>query len=326
MMKNITLRQLRVFEAVARHSSYTRAADDLHLTQPAISMQIKHLEDNVGLPLFEQIGKRIYLTEAGRELHHYSRLVMQQLTDADAVLSELKGVTRGRLNISVVSTAKHFAPYLLAIFSKRFEGVTVSLNVTNRETLLRQLASNERDMVIMGVPPKQNDIVAEPFMENPLVVIAPYDHPLRQERNIPLERLQHETFLMREQGSGTRIAMERFFAEHNIHLISGMEMDSNEAIKQGVQAGLGLGIVSVHTVNLEIEVKRLAILDVASFPIVRQWYLVHQRDKRLSPVAQAFKEFILNEAKGLLEAMRGGGVPAQVSNKSKKTASAKKNP
>ena len=326
MMKNITLRQLRVFEAVARHSSYPRAADDLHLTQPAISMQIKHLEDNVGLPLFEQIGKRIYLTEAGRELHHYSRLVMQQLTDADAVLSELKGVTRGRLNISVVSTAKHFAPYLLAIFSKRFEGVTVSLNVTNRETLLRQLASNERDMVIMGVPPKQNDIVAEPFMENPLVVIAPYDHPLRQERNIPLERLQHETFLMREQGSGTRIAMERFFAEHNIHLISGMEMDSNEAIKQGVQAGLGLGIVSVHTVNLEIEVKRLAILDVASFPIVRQWYLVHQRDKRLSPVAQAFKEFILNEAKGLLEAMRGGGVPAQVSNKSKKTASAKKNP
>ncbi|MBI2779119.1 MAG: LysR family transcriptional regulator [Gammaproteobacteria bacterium] len=325
-MKNITLRQLRVFEAVARHSSYTRAAGDLYLTQPAISMQIKQLEGNIGLPLFEQIGKRIFLTEAGRELYHYSRLITQQLAEAEAVLSELKGVTRGRLNISVVSTAKHFAPYLLSIFSKRFDGATVSLNVTNRETLLRQLASNERDMMIMGVPPKQDDIIAEPFMENPLVVIAPYNHPLRQERNIPLERLQHETFLMREQGSGTRIAMERFFAEHNIHLIGGMEMDSSEAIKQGVQAGLGLGIVSIHTINLEIEVKRLAILDVASLPIIRQWYLVHPRDKRLSPVAQAFKEFILNEAKGLLESMRGGEVPAQVSNKSKPAKDAKQHP
>lgn len=303
-MKNATLRQLRIFEAVARHMSYTRAARELYLTQPAISMQIKQLEDNVGLPLFEQVGKRIYLTEAGRELHHYSRSITQQLTEAEAVLSELKGVTRGRLNISVVSTAKHFAPYLLAIFSKRFEGATVSLNVTNRETLLRQLAANERDMVIMGVPPKQDDIVAEPFMENPLVVIAPYDHPLCGERNIPLARLQQETFLMREQGSGTRIAMERHFAEQCVNLVSRMEMNSNEAIKQAVQAGLGLGIVSRHTIDLEVEVKRLVILDVVSFPVTRHWYLVHQRDKRLSPVAQAFKDFILTEARDLLESMR----------------------
>ncbi|MDX1253144.1 MAG: LysR family transcriptional regulator [Gammaproteobacteria bacterium] len=308
-MKNATLRQLRIFEAVARHMSYTRAARELYLTQPAISMQIKQLEDNVGLPLFEQVGKRIYLTEAGRELHHYSRNITQQLAEAEAVLSELKGVTRGRLNISVVSTAKHFAPHLLAIFSKRFEGATVSLNVTNRETLLRQLAANERDMVIMGIPPKQDDFVAEPFMENPLVVIAPYNHPLSGKHHIPLARLQQETFLMREQGSGTRIAMERHFAEQGINLVSRMEMNSSEAIKQAVQAGLGLGIVSRHTIDLEVEVKRLAILDVASFPIIRHWYLVHQRDKRLSPIAQAFKDFILDEAKSLLEDMRNSPPP-----------------
>lgn len=305
-MKNTTLRQLRIFEAVARHLSYTRAAQELYLTQPAISMQIKQLENNIGLPLFEQLGKRIYLTEAGRELHHYGRHITQQLAEAEAVLSELKGITRGRLNISVVSTAKHFAPYLLAIFSKRFEGTTVSLNVTNRETLLRQMMSNERDMVIMGVPPKQDDIIAEPFMENPLVVIAPCDHSLCGQRNIPLTRLQQETFLMREQGSGTRIAMERHFTEQDVTLTSRMEMNSNEAIKQGVQAGLGLGIVSRHTIDLEVEVDRLAILDVALFPIIRHWYLVHQRNKRLSPVAQALKEFILSEAKDLLDNMRSG--------------------
>lgn len=321
-MKNATLRQLRIFEAVARHMSYTRAAKELYLTQPAISMQIKQLEENVGLPLFEQVGKRIYLTEAGRELHHYSRHITQQLAEAEAVLSGLKGVTRGRLNISVVSTAKHFAPYLLAIFSKRFEGATVSLNVTNRETLLRQLAANERDMVIMGIPPKQDDFVAEPFMENPLVVVAPYNHPLSGKHDIPLARLQQETFLMREQGSGTRIAMERHFAEQGINLVSRMEMNSNEAIKQAVQAGLGLGIVSRHTINLEVEVKRLAILDVASFPIIRHWYLVHQRDKRLSPIAQAFKDFILNEAKGLLDGMRNSPPPDTTPQKvPRKTAS-----
>lgn len=304
---NITLRQLRIFDAVARHLSYTRAAKEMCLTQPAVSMQIKQLEENLGITLLEQAGKRIFLTEAGKEFHHYSLGITQNLADAESALEELKGVKRGKLTISVVSTAKYFAPYLLAVFSKRYAGVKVNLEVTNREALLVHLAANDRDMVIMGVPPHQQDFAAVPFMENPLVVIAPYDHPLTRERDIPLQRLQEETFLIREPGSGTRIAMERFFAEQNIHVVTGMEMNSNEAIKQAVLAGLGLGIVSVHTVALEMEVKRLAILDVASLPIIRHWYLVHRKDKRLSPVARAFKDFVLHEAKDLIESLTKHG-------------------
>lgn len=303
-MKNVTLRQIKVFEAVAHHSSYTRAADELYLTQPAVSMQIKQLEENLDVALFEQIGKRIYLTEAGREFHRYSSHIVQQLSEAETVLEELKGVQRGNLNISVVSTAKYFAPRLLAIFSRRFQDVTVSLDVTNRERVLRQLTANEKDIAIMGIPPLDQDLVAKPFTENPLVIVAPPDHPLTAEKNIPLERLQKEIFLMREPGSGTRSAMERFFEERDIHISSSMMMNSNEAIKQAVQAGLGLGIVSVHTVVLELEVQRLAILDVEHLPIMRHWYLVHRQGKRLSPLSQAFKEFILGEAHDIMENIR----------------------
>jgi len=299
-MLHLTFRQLSVFEAVARHLSYSRAAEEMHLTQPAVSMQIKQLEENVGLPLFEQLGKKIFLTEAGHELYHYSRAIAQQLTEAEAVIAELKGVKRGKLKISVASTANYFAPQLLATFIQRFPDVTVSLNVTNRETLLNQLANNEMDMVIMGQPPDGLDLVAESFMDNPLVVIAPVNHPLAVEKRIPLERLQHETFLVREQGSGTRIAMERFFAQRGIKLTTGMEMSSNEAIKQAVQAGLGLGIVSIHTVALELEMKRLAVLDVESFPIMRHWFVVHRANKRLSAVSVAFKTFLLEEAAKLM--------------------------
>lgn len=297
---NVTLRQLSVFESVARHLSFTRAAEELFLTQPAVSMQIKQLEENVGLPLFEQLGKKIFLTEAGREFYHYSRVIAQQLAEAEAVLEDLKGVTRGRLDISVASTANYFATRLLAAFVHRYEGISFSLDVTNRETLLRQLESNERDLVIMGKPPEGMGLATEAFMENPLVVIAAPDHPLAKERKIPLARLQEETFVVRERGSGTRIAMERFFAEHHAKLTAGMEMTSNEAIKQAVSAGLGLGIVSIHTLALELQLGCLTVLDVEDFPILRHWYLVHRAGKRLSPVAQAFREFVLSEAKGLL--------------------------
>lgn len=299
-MLHLTFRQLSVFEAVARRLSFSRAAEELHLTQPAVSMQMKQLEENVGLPLFEQLGKKISLTEAGHELYHYSRTIAQQLAEAEAVLDELKGLERGKLRISVASTANYFAPQLLAIFSQRFPNVTVSLNVTNRESLLNQLANNEMDMAIMGQPPDGLDLAAESFLDNPLVVIAPVNHPLARKKRIPLTLLQNETFLIREQGSGTRIAMERFFAQRGITLKPGMEMSSNEAIKQGVQAGLGLGIVSIHTVALELEMKRLAVLDVDSFPIMRHWYVVHRANKRLSGVAQAFKHFLLDEANRLL--------------------------
>lgn len=299
-MLHLTFRQLSVFEAVARLLSYSRAAQEMHLTQPAVSMQIKQLEENVGMPLFEQLGKKIYLTEAGRELSHYSRVIAQQLSEAETVMNDLKGLQRGRLKISVASTANYFAPQLLANFSQRFPTVTVSLDVTNRQALLAQLANNEMDMAVMGQPPEGLDLVAESFMENPLVVIAPVNHPLATAKTIPLERLQKETFLVREEGSGTRIAMERFFDQHGIQFHTGMVMSSNEAIKQAVQAGLGLGILSLHTIDLELETKRLKVLDVKSFPIMRHWYVVHRKDKRLSTVAQAFKAFLLTEAKQVL--------------------------
>lgn len=297
-MLHLTLRQLKVFEAVAQHSSHSRAAEQLHLTQPAVSMQIKQLEEEIGLPLFEQIGKKIHLTDAGQELQRYSRNILQQLTEAESVFADMKGLRHGKLLISVASTASYFMPQLLGQFNKQFPGVTISLNVTNREQLLQQLAQNEMDVVIMGRPPAESGLESVSFMENLLVVIAPADHPLAHKKKIPLTRIQQETFLLREQGSGTRIAMERFFLEQGIRLSTGSEMNTNEAIKQAVQAGMGLGILSLNTIALELETKRLMVLDVEAFPIRRHWYLVHRQGKRLSTVAQAFKKFLL-EGKAL---------------------------
>ncbi len=303
---NITLRQLKVFAAVARHLSFTRAAEELCLTQPAVSMQVKQLENQLDIPLFEQLGKRIYLTEAGEEVYHYARNVAQQLDELETVLNNMKGLGQGKLRISVATTANYFAPILLATFCKRFPGVTVSLDVTNRQTLLSQLSENEVDLVIMGQPPEEMELEAGAFMENPLVIVAPPDHPLVKEQAIPLKRLEQETFLVREPGSGTRNAMQRFFDHHDVHVSTGMEVGSDEAIKQSVQAGLGLGLLSKDTIQMELTLGRLAILDVQNFPILRHWYVVHRRGKRLSAVSQAFKQFLLNEAAELL-----GKPPAQ---------------
>ncbi len=297
---NLTFRQLKIFEVVARRLSYTRAAEELHLSQPAVSMQIKQLEENVGLPLFEQLGRKIYLTEAGQEMYHYSRSIAQQVEEAEEVLEQLKGLSAGRLEITVATTANAFATRMLSRFSRKYEGSTVSLDVTNREHLLRQLAENEKDIAIMGRPPEDADLVIEPFAENPLVVVAAPDHPLVGQQPIPLYTLQQQTFVVRELGSGTRTAMQRFFAEHNLSITSSMEMNENEAIKQAVQAGMGLGIVSRHTIELELETKRLLILDVEDFPIMRHWYLVHRKEKRLSPITRAFKDFVLSEGRNLI--------------------------
>lgn len=297
---NLTFRQLEVFEAVARLLSYTLASKELHLSQPAVSMQIKQLEENTGIPLFEQLGRKIYLTEAGREMYRYCRTIAQQLEEAEAVLEQLKGLKKGRLEVTVATTANAFATRMLAMFRQQHEGVTVSLDVTNREHLLRQLAENEKDIAIMGRPPEEADLITESFADNPLVVVASPDHPLAKintkENAIPLYRLQDETFVVREQGSGTRTAVQRFFAEHDMSINTSMEMNENEAIKQSVQAGMGLGVVSIHTIELELETKRLVILDVEGFPIIRHWYLVHRKDKRLSPIAQEFRQFVLSEA------------------------------
>lgn len=297
---NITMRQLEVFEAVARLLSYTLASKELHLSQPAVSMQIKQLEENTGIPLFEQMGRKVYLTEAGREMYHYSRTIAAQFNELDEVFKQLKGVKSGRLEITVATTANAFATRMLSMFSKQYAGSTVSLEVTNREHLLRQLAENEKDIAIMGRPPKDHDLQAESFADNPLVVVAAYEHPLASKENISLKTLQNETFVVREKGSGTRTAMQRFFEEHNMEMTSSMEMNENEAIKQAVQAGMGLGVVSLHTLELELETKRLVILDVEGFPIIRHWYLVHRKDKRLSPITQAFKNFVLSEGRNLM--------------------------
>ena len=293
---NITLRQMKVFESVARNLSYTRAAAELFLSQPAVSMQVRQLERQLGVSLFERLGKRVHLTEAGREVYQYSRSVAQQLDEMETLLADLKGLNSGRLRISVASTANYFVPNLLATFHKRFPGVTVSLDVTNRETLIGQLSDNTVDLVIMGQPPASLDVDAQAFMENPLVVVAPPGHSLARGKSVPLKRLQEETFLVREPGSGTRIAMERFFTERGIRLKTGMEVGSNEAIKQSVQAGLGLGLLSRATVEQELTLKRLIILQVAELPIMRHWYIVHRHGKRLPAAAEAFKRFLLADA------------------------------
>ncbi len=292
----VTLRQLNVFEAVARNLSFTRAAEQLHLSQPAVSMQVRQLEESVGLELFEKLGKKIQLSEAGRELHHYSQSINRQLREAEEVLESLKGLSRGRLKLAVASTVNYFAPRLLAAFSRRHPGIGLHLDVTNREALVRLLDANESDIVLMGRPPDNLDLESEPFMDNPLVIIAPPDHPLAGGKSISLERLAEEIFVMREPGSGTRQAMERFFSEHGLQIRQGMEMTRTEAIKQAVRAGMGLSIVSTHTIELEVETGRLVVLDVEEFPIIRRWYLVYRKGKRLSPVAEAFRRFVIDES------------------------------
>jgi len=303
-VRHATLRQLRVFEAVAEQRSFSRAAEALHLTQPAVSMQVKALESQVGLPLFEQIGKRIHLTEAGETLQRLSRTIGDELRAAEEALDALRGVQQGRLAIAVVSTAKYVAPPLLARFLAARPSVALRLAVDNRAEVLRQLAANEIDLAIIGRPPDDLAITAEAFAEHPHVVIAPPQHPLARRRRIPLGRLASETFIVREPGSGTRGLLERLFASHGLALNVSMEMASNESIKQAVLAGMGVSLLSLHTVGLELETGRLVTLDVEGLPVVRQWHVAHLAQKRLSPVALACKRFLLEEAAAFLETPR----------------------
>ena len=295
-LRHATLRQLQVFEAVARQLSFSRAAAELHLTQPAVSMQVKLLQEQAGLPLFERLGKKIFLTEAGAELHQHCRVIAQQLRDADEALAARKGLSQGRLVITMVSTAKYLVPPLLARFLRQHPGVAVKLSANNREVVLKQLADNEVDLAIMGRLPQGMEAVAKPFARHPHVIIAAPGHPLAKKRRIPLARLAEETFLIREPGSGTRGLLERLFAEHRLPLNVSMEMASNETIKQAVQAGMGISLLSLHTIGLELKTRRLAVLDVQGLPIVRDWYVVHLAAKRLSPLAQAFRDFLLSAA------------------------------
>ncbi len=299
-MIHVTFRQLQVFSAVARHLSHSRAAKELYLSQPAVSMQIKQLEQSVGLPLLEQVGKQLSLTEAGREMLHYSLKITQQLEEMNEVFSAMKGLEHGHLNISVVSTANYFMPILLAKFIQAHPKIKVTLSVANRDTVIKNLINNIADLAIMGQPPKESEMFAETFMQNPLVVIASPAHMLARVKKIQAPQLATETFLLREQGSGTRGVVERFFASHQLELPAHMSMDTNEAIKQSVQAGIGIGIISRHSIELELETNRLVILDVAGFPIVRNWHIVYRKDKRLSIAALEFEKYLLLESQELI--------------------------
>jgi DNA-binding transcriptional LysR family regulator len=299
-MKNTTLRQLVVFEAVARHLHFTRAAEALGTTQPSVSMQIKQLEDNLGVALFEQIGRRVFLTEAGQELLHHCRKINRQLTEAEVALERLKGVQGGQLRIAIAPTAKYFMPRLLAEFVRLHPGVSIDLHLAGRDTLLAQLESNERDMVVMVSPPADASLVAEPFLHDPLVAIAPPDHPLVSQTNISPARLAQEPFLLREPGAETHHVFERFIEEEGLTFSNAMVVNSNEAIKHGVQAGLGIAIVPQQSIQLEQQTGRLAVLDVGAKSLQSTWHLVHRQEKRFSCVAEAFRGFLLREARNSL--------------------------
>ncbi|MBL7005398.1 MAG: LysR family transcriptional regulator [Gammaproteobacteria bacterium] len=293
-----TIRQLQVFNAVANARSFTRASEILYLSQPAVSLQIKQLESLVGLPLFERLGNKVHLTEVGREIQVCSQTIEQVLADTEQAVDALKGFQRGRLDISVATTAAYFISRVFADFALIYPEISVSLDVTNRESLLQQLDANKPDIVVMGEPPANKELRSQAFKENPLVIVAKETHFLAGQSAIPINELHHQPFVTREAGSGTRATIQRFLEAHDVTLNFIMEITSNEAIKQAVQAGLGLGIVSAQSVELEVSSGCLTILDVVGFPLVRHWYIVSRSGKQLSPVAQLFESFLLKDIEG----------------------------
>ena len=309
-MRNVTLRQMRVFAAVARNLSFTRAARELHLTQPAVSQQVKLLEEEVGLPLFEHIGRKVHLAPAGVELLRYTEQAMELLRQAGESLSAMRGLKRGVLKLGAVSTAKYFAPSLLSAFTPAYPEVTIKFVVGNRQEIIQQLAANEIDLVIMGRPPRELETVAEPFAKHPQVIIASPTHPLAAKRRIKLSQLATEYFLIRETGSGTRASMERVFGERGVPFRVSMEVTSNETIKQAVMADMGISFISSHTVGLELAAGKLVILDVVGLPIIRDWYVIHLRDKTLAPIPAAFRSFLLEHGARIIQ-KAVGDLPAR---------------
>jgi len=308
-MKNVTLRQLRVFAAAAHHMNFSRAAASLHLSQPAVSSQIKELATLVGLPLFERIGRRTYLTPAGNEMLECAQAVAQRLKEAEDAIAQLKGVTGGRLDVAVISAGDYFFPRLLAAFGATHPGVTFNLTVHNREGLLRHLADNLTDLAVMVRPPDDMDIIALPFAPHPYVIVAAPDHPLAAARGIPRAALNRERFVLREHGSDTWNSMREVFGRQFPRLNIAMQLASTETIKQAVVAGFGIAFLSAHTIGLDLLARNLVVLDVQGFPAMLNWYLVHNRTKRLPPVAAAFKEFLLREGAASIERLVRGELP-----------------
>lgn len=299
------LPQLAVFEAVARLSSFTKAADELHLAQPTVSAQIKKLADNLQIPLFEQIGKRIYLTPAGEKLYEGCQLLFTALTNIEESLSDLRGLEYGRLRLAVSTTGKYFVPRLLAEFVKLHPAIEVSLQIHNRNTLMDRLSRNEDDLYIFSNPPNEFEIVTQPILPNPMVVFAREDHPLAHEKKIAFAQLKNETFIMREPGSGTRMVAYEAFDQHGIEPRVQMELSTNEAIKQAIIAGLGISILSQYTLGLDNIERRLSILNVQDFPIEKQWQFVYPVGKQTSSVSRAFMDFVRIEATNLIKGHLG---------------------
>lgn len=299
-MRRYTLRQLDTFLEVAKDLSISAAAKRLHVTQPAVSMQMQLLEEALGLPLFEQIGRKLKLTDAGLDLQTYAVSALAQLKNLDDAMAARQGLKKGKIELAIVSTVKYFMPMLLVKFRKKFPDIEVSLQIHNRENIMGLLARNEVDLVVMGRTPEIIDCVATQFATNPLGILCSPEHPLSRRRKAPLSIVKDQYFVVRESGSGTRQAMERLFAEHKLKPPIVMEMPSNETVKQAVMAGMGLSFLSLRTVRHELTSGHLVLLDIEGLPIIRHWYVTHLKSKRLSPAALAFKMFLIEEAGPLI--------------------------
>jgi LysR family transcriptional regulator, low CO2-responsive transcriptional regulator len=305
MLDRTTLKQLRIFEAAARHLHFGRAAAELHVTPPAVSIQMKQLETEVGLALFEQVGRRLHLTRAGVELLGHARALLARLREADAAMADMKGAGGGELHVAATTTAEYFAPWLLAEFRRRRPGLKLRLTVDNRDAVVHELADNTIDLAIMGRAPRGLDAVAAPFAPHPFAIVAAPAHPFAANRRLDLNRLAGETFLIRERGSGTRDAMERAFTARRFQPADVIEIGPNEAIKQAAIAGMGIGFVSLHTVGLELATRRLVVLKVTGTPVMRDWHVIHRTRKRLSAAAAAFKAFLIEEGVGVIDKAMG---------------------
>jgi LysR family transcriptional regulator, low CO2-responsive transcriptional regulator len=305
-MLNVTLRQLQVFAAAARHLSFARAAEELHLSAPAISMQIKELESVVGLLLFDRSGRTLTLSTPGEYFLLHARRMLSALRDAEDTMVRLKGVRIGKLTLGMASTAKYFVPRLLAEFRREHPAIEFRLEIGNRQALVEMLHRNEVDLAIMGRPPRELNTRAEPFAPNPLVMIASPDHPLARLPDVPPALLANELFLVREKGSGTRASMDIFFKEKRIHPAGAMEMPSNETIKQAVMASMGLGFLSLHTMRLEVGAGLIKLLEVDGLPLVRLWHIVNLQAKLLSPAAEALRYFVLEHGQAILSRNESG--------------------
>jgi len=299
-LRHGTLPQLSVFEATARLQSFARAAEELHMAQPTASVQVRKLSETVGFPLFEQVGRRIYLTEAGKRVYAGCNDVFQALSRLEETLAEMRGLASGRLRLGVTSSAKYFAPRLLGAFIQRYPGIETSLQIHNRSALIERLEHNEDDLYIFAEPPGEREVVVQAILPNPLVVFARSDHPMAGEKGIAFTRLANEPFLMREPGSGTRSATLRLFERHGLSPKIRMELSTNEAIREAILAGLGVSILSRYALGLEPEQPKLVCLDVEGLPPESYWHFIYPVGKHLSVAARAFMDFARAEAKSLI--------------------------